>query len=679
VRFELFEHDGKLLSESSEALLSPADAAKWATKELPADGYAGQTTWTPPFPDFGFYRVRASLLGEDSDQVLLDRTQTIAYLRPLQTPPKSEFGWTLPGGEERIDYGKLANLLAQSGLGWAKMPVWHDPKETAATDRIAWFAEQLSIQGIELVGILDQPPPELRSVFREQGRLPVATVFDEPELWQPAVAPTMTRLSLKVHWWQLGNDADISFVGHPNLEAKVAQIKKHLEQYGQQIHLGINWRWIYSPPKATGPRGAPWSCLCYSVDPPLTPEETALYVPAAVAEPDVPAQTAEKRVKTSSASGGRGSATGARVAHRAVAPLTRRWMQIAPLARDEYSGDVRLQDLVQRMLAAKMTGVQAIFMPQPFSSDVGIMNEDGTPGELFVPWRTTAMLLGGAEYLGPMQLPGGTTGHVFARNGNAVMALWSDRPTVERVDLADDIEQIDVWGRGAKPKTREEDGHKIYELPIGPLPTFITGLSEGVAKWQSALTFENSQLSSIAGREQTLMLRMKNTFPQGVSGELTLFAPKSWGFDPRPTRFKISAGEEIRLPLTVTLMADANSGPQPVRLDFDVAGHHFSVHRTLQLGLDDVQVEMTSGVKNGALIVEEHLTNLSDRPLSFQCVLFAPDRRRQTRQVINLGRERTTLKFVLADGEELIGKKLWLRAEEIGGSRVLNYTIVAER
>ncbi len=682
VRFELCDHDGKLLSESSAALLSAADAAKWAAKELPADGYAGQTAWTPPFPDFGFYRVRASLLGEDSDDVLLDRTQTIAYLRPLQTPPKSEFGWTLPGGEEMIDYGKLANLLGQSGLGWVKMPVWHDPKETAATDRIAWFAEQLSIQGIELVGILDQPPAELRAVFRDQGRLPVATVFDEPELWQPAVAPTMTRLSLKVHWWQLGNDTDISFVGHPQLEKKVAEIKKHLEQYGQQIYLGINWRWIYSAPKATGPRGAPWSCLCYSVDPPLTAEETAIYVPAAMADGEVPSQPSEKRGKTTSVSLGRGSAAVAgrpTAVNRAVAPLTRRWMQISPLARDEYSSEVRLQDLVQRMLAAKMAGVQAIFMPQPFSSDAGIMQENGSPGDLFVPWRTTAMLLGGAEYLGPMQLPGGTTGHVFARGGIAVVALWSDRPTSERIDLADGIEQIDVWGRGSKPKTRDEDGRKVYELPIGPLPTFITGLSEGVARWQSALTFENSQLSSIAGREQTLMLRMKNTFPQGVSGELTLFAPKTWGFDPRPTRFKIAAGEEIRLPLPVTLMADANSGPQPVRLEFDVAGHHFSVHRTLQLGLDDVQVEMTSGLKNGALIVEEHLTNLSDRPLSFQCVLFAPDRRRQTRQVINLGREPTTLKFVLPEGEELIGKKLWLRAEEIGGSRVLNYTIVAER
>ena len=89
---------------------------------------------------------------------------------------------------------------------------------------------------------------------------------------------------------------------------------------------------------------------------------------------------------------------------------------------------------------------------------------------------------------------------------------------------------------------------------------------------------------------------------------------------------------------------------------------------------------MTSQLrKDGALIVQQHLTNLSDRPLSFQCILFAPDRRRETRQIIGLDRDRTTLAFVLPDGEQLIGKKLRLRAEEIGGSRVLNYTLQAER
>src|SRR5262245_47703668 len=147
-------------------------------------------------------------MAEDSSEAQLARAQTLAVLRPLDPPRHSEFGWTLPGGEEPLAYGPLATLLGQTGLGWAKMPVWYDPSESAKADRIAWFAEQLSIQGIELVGVLDQPPPELRSVFREQGRLPAASVFAEPELSQPAVGPIMTRPSLKVPRWQLGHDSD---------------------------------------------------------------------------------------------------------------------------------------------------------------------------------------------------------------------------------------------------------------------------------------------------------------------------------------------------------------------------------------------------------------------------------------------------------------------------------------
>ena len=35
--------------------------------------------------------------------------------------------------------------------------------------------------------------------------------------------------------------------------------------------------------------------------------------------------------------------------------------------------------------------------------------------------------------------------------------------------------------------------------------------------------------------------------------------------------------------------------------------------------------------------------------------------------------------YRLADGKELIGQTLWLRAQEIGGPRVLNYRFPAER
>ena len=73
------------------------------------------------------------------------------------------------------------------------------------------------------------------------------------------------------------------------------------------------------------------------------------------------------------------------------------------------------------------------------------------------------------------------------------------------------------------------------------------------------------------------------------------------------------------------------------------------------------------------------LINKTDQFVSFNSLLIAPDRKRQRRAVRNLGRGRTENSFVFPNGQELIGSKLWLRAEEIGGARVLNHHITAHR
>ena len=66
-----------------------------------------------------------------------------------------------------------------------------------------------------------------------------------------------------------------------------------------------------------------------------------------------------------------------------------------PLPREHYSLETRITDLAMRMIAAKMEGAEGIFIPQAFSDSAGVMNQDGTVGELFIPWRTAAHLLAG--------------------------------------------------------------------------------------------------------------------------------------------------------------------------------------------------------------------------------------------------------------------------------------------
>jgi hypothetical protein len=194
-----------------------------------------------------------------------------------------------------------------------------------------------------------------------------------------------------------------------------------------------------------------------------------------------------------------------------------------------------------------------------------------------------------------------------------------------------------------------------------------------------SFAFDKEQLSSTFGKYQKASYRFQNFFDQGVSGKVELISPEVWETQHGIRRFKLAAGEEGKQVFEVLLRPDANSGPQPVRIDFDIAAdrqYQFSVYRTMQIGLGDIMIEASTQLgENGELMVEQHLINETDQAPSFNCLLFAPDRRRQRIQVFNAGRGRTTSHFVLPDGAGLVGKTIWLRAEEIGGARILNHRV----
>ena len=78
------------------------------------------------------------------------------------------------------------------------------------------------------------------------------------------------------------------------------------------------------------------------------------------------------------------------------------------------------------MVAAKVRGADAIIVSDPFNDENGLMRASGMPGELLLPWRTTAAMLGGAEYVGQMRLPAGSENHIFRRpDGQVVMVVWN--------------------------------------------------------------------------------------------------------------------------------------------------------------------------------------------------------------------------------------------------------------
>jgi len=646
IKFELLDASGGSIARSAQRLEGEiiAEKSSKASEVLggglnePA-GYAGTTTWKPPIGDFGFYRVRVSMRSPQG--LMHQRDVTLAVIRPLGKPVRGEFGWTVPKGDDPLSFDQLLGLLPHVGVNWLKFPVWYGESQPARGEELMRFAERLGAKGIELVGMLDAPPRDLQATLGEAEHASAANIFSaDPALWFPSLDPVMTRLSLRIRWWQLGGDHDTSFVGYPDLVQKIRDVKKQLYRFGQEVHLGISWRWLTETLQG---EQLPWEFLTLSADPPLTGQEMAMYLDA-----------------TAGSSG-------------------KRWVLIEPLPRSEFSNEVRARDLVEQMMSAKIKSADGIYIPNPFSTEHGLMNDDGTPGELLLPWRTTALVLGGSKYLGSIRMPKGSHNHIYTRGGEAVMVVWNEVPTQEVLYLGEEVRQVDIWGRMATP---EQDGPRQV-INVGVLPTFLTGINEQVSRWRMAVEFEQSRMPSVFGTAHRNGIYVKNFFPQGAGGEITLHTPKVWKTYPQTMTFKMAAGEEMTKPFDVELKFEASSGKNEVQIDFDIhvdRRYQFSVYRDLEVGLGDVVIDVnTKLLPDGTLMVEQRMTNHLDKLVDFKCLLYAPDRRRQVNQVFRLAQGQDIKRYYLANGKDLIGKTLWLRAEEIGGLRILNYRFVVEQ
>jgi hypothetical protein len=355
-----------------------------------------------------------------------------------------------------------------------------------------------------------------------------------------------------------------------------------------------------------------------------------------------------------------------------------RWVVLDPLAREQYSLDARIADLAMRMIAAKMEGADGVFIPQAFNDSTGVMNQDGTVGELFVPWRTAAHVLAGAKPLGSLQLPSNCKTQVFQRGEEIVMAVWSDQPTRVPIYLGEEARQIDLWGRESPVPV--ENGQQV--LQVGPTPLFFTQISAAMMRTQMSVQFENTKLASQFGKPQANGLTLKNFFPQSVRVQVRIITPDTWRASPKDLVFKAAPGESVYQQFEVSLQPNATTGRQLLRLDFDITSdrrYQFSIYRQMEVGLSDIFAEaLTRLNEKGELEVEQRITNETDEVVSFKCYLYVPSRKRMMMHVEDHGRGVDVKTFRLFGGEELIGQTLFLRAEEVNGSRILNLTFTAQ-
>ena len=599
----------------------------------------GTVRWQPPIAAPGFYRMRAELTDHEGPVHLKDTTAAVVIPQPESAG--GEFGWSLPDGGYPLELFDLSKVVTQAGIGWVKFPLWFgvDADEEVLQDLIR-FGERLSVHGIQIVGLFSNPPPEVLEHFRDVDPLSAAVIFSAADqIWYPSIKPIMIRMATQVRWWQFGADTDTGFVDYPNLAQKASELKAKLDEVGYGVNIGFGWGWLHELPHT---EETPWQFMVLSSGTPLTQHELPIYLEAA------------KR------------------------PEVRRWVVLAPLAKDEYSMETRILDLVHRMMTAKIHGAEGIFIPDPVDDQQGLLREDGSPGELFLPWRTVALMLASSEYVGSIQLPSGSKNRIFVRDTDAVMVVWNETPTEEVLYLGEGVRIMDLWGVESTPGL----DHHRQVVQVDRIPTFITGLNPSIVKWRQKFAFDEPQIPSIFGRQYSNGFQVKNTFEHAVSVTARLVTPDVWKVTPPEAFFRLEKDQGHHQGFDIFLPYDATSGAHEVRCDFEIHGQQpirFSAYRCMHVGLGGIRVEvMTRLNAAGELEVEQHFINDTDESVSFRCYLYVPNRRRQKLDILNLGHGRDVQRFRLPDGEELIGQTLWLKADEIGGGRGLNHQFKAQ-
>lgn len=591
--------------------------------------------WVPPVRGQGFYHVRIGLTADGESR--LERTLTLAVIEDSIPLGDAQFGWTLPSQDADVQLPQLTELLKRSAIRWVKYPVWYGKSDALAAEWIAEFAERLATNEIEFVGILDFPPEEHMDAFNrtDQG---IASLLREPELWQPTVNHVLARLSLKVNWWQLGADNDFSFVGYPDVVNKIQEIRYTLARYAKDMKLGVTWQWLHWIPIT---EDLPWDFALHVAKPELTADELESYLSMDNVE------------------------------------RSRIWTTIQPLPKSDYSLQTRIRDLVSRMVRVKIAKTTA-FVVEPFSDEYGLMRSDGTPGELFVPWRTTSIQLAGKEFIGKMQLPQGSESYIFADEESATMLVWNDHPTREVLYLGESPKITDIWGQTLPLKT--EQHRQVIE--VTPWPHFVSGLDPNVAKFRMNLQFDRSTLASIFGQRQTAGIVFDNVFARGASGTLSLHSDELWG-KPIDVPFKVSGGEKFAREFPVVLRSFASTGRHPVRIDVAIDAdrrYRFSVFREIHVGFGKVELEhLVEKQGDHSYRVFATLVNNSYDVVNFDCSLLVPGQRKQRKQFLRLGHGRETLEFIVVGNDQRPIESMWIRAVEIRGNRVLNHHFDIER
>lgn len=655
VMFELCDHLGRKLDQELIPLhAAQTEAARLAqARKTDAEGrpyyavsktraeniFDGQAAWSLTLNDPGLYRVRVNL-GEKSHRGQ-HREILVGVIPKDEVLGGGAFGWSLPEFDSQLQPADVPALVRRFGAGWVKIPVWFDITNTQEADRLVTLVERLQAAGSECVGRLDDPPPALRENFGDVNeKLYAVNYFSDPSRWEPHLEPVLTRMGMKVTWFQLGGDDDNSFFGNENLTELMSNIRARMQTYSQELKLALAWNWLDASPNASAP---PWNALHFSVAPQLTANELRHFT----MKPPAAAET---------------------------------WVSLNPLDGDAYPLLDRVRDLTERMIAIKQSSATIGFVTNPFNPRWRLIKPNQTLDEMLVPWRNLVANLGNAIFVGSIELPKNSANYVFQKGDLGIMLVWNDNTRIEQTFLGENIQITDIWGKPLSFDSVEiRPGAVEQSFAVSPWPIIIHGVDVDVVRFRQAFQLQVDNLVSQIGSEVPVPVHMENALPFSAAGKLAMVSPSLLKGGRAEVQVQLPSARGLDMSIPAYIRNDASAGSHQLRFDFDlVAGkpYRFSLYRSLKLGAGDVELVWEVIRKNADSVeLRVEVENQTSEVLNFDCKLFPPGKPYQRFQLRELPIGKSQQDVPVFISEEAEEREVWLRCEQIGSGRILNYRL----
>lgn len=595
----------------------------------------------PPFPT-GFYYVYASLF-RDGDEILKRKT-TFAVMELIdEVTSKGQFGWSIHQNELEIASQDFLDIASQSGIHFLKLPLWNSAFSPNAGQKGRLLAN-LSERHIEPIGVLDKPPVD-QKLYDKNNWAGVLDIFSlPPKYWVDKIHAVLALYSSPIRRWQLGSDEDTSFLGHPQLNSKLGMIRKEFDRIGRETVLGVQWNPEIPVPNTTE-YGRSFMTFSSDMNSDLNKLVNSL-------------ESAK------------------RIGFDAFVSLKMENDSEGQSKEDYHQRSIKL---IKRLVDLRRLNVNKIVFQDVINEHKGLLRENGSPTELYLPWRTTALALADSDYVGSITMPQGSTNHIFTKDGKAIFVLWNELNVTEKIYLGDRVSMLNYWGERSTPAHDNVTGQQM--IPVGPAPVFLQDCSLELVRWRQSTELAIGKVASSANEHED-SLRFYNSFKRMISGKVALHA-SDWTLTVPNPNFQLGPEEHMDIPFYVQLPSIARLGDQQFAIEFDVStaeiSHPFRVYLDYQVGVGDLSMQiLLTETPEGHWLLEQRIENRTDPPetMNFRCEVFVRGRRRQVRSIDGLfsGQE-IKRNFLITDPSELREQEIWIRAQQTNGRRVLNEVI----